>query len=701
MVEPDTDLDSLEPDYTDLVTYNDSMASEDDLFLKSANFEKLGDTNSGVPGRLLGKHLFYLEVDASQYIIDTIQDGYKLVFENNSPPPESFLPNNKSALDRSSFVLEELLRLESLGCIKSVPSRPHIVNPLSCVFSKKWRVVLDASRGLNPYCLKRKIVLDDLRSVSNVVKEGDFMTVSDHDSGYWHVPINVSHQQYLGLHFVHPNGNVSYWQWVCMPLGIVDAAFIYTKITKPIMAHLRSQGCRTTIYIDDLLNCHQSFQGCLDQEKHVHRTFFKGGWVFKPEKSSGPPSQQVKYLGLIINSATMCFEIPPDKFVCLLEEASFFLDTKTNKLFPVKKLASWVGKLQSLRLAIGPVVSIMCRFIYRDISDAKTWFSYIRLSKDALTEIRWWFDNLVDFQKYPIIIQDSSIKTDFQTSSDASGLGFFAISLGDNSKLISAPFTESQSKKSSTWRELFAVHQVWTDTDICSRFEGLTVKHFTDSKSVANILFKGSNILNLNVMVKEIFMSLRSHCIRLFPVWVRRDHTFIELCDRGSREFLGDDFGLTRETLDFVLPHFPVVTCDGMASSTNAIVPRFYSKFSSLNALGVDFFAQTLSYLDFYFVLPPIRLLVSVTRFLALQQARGLLVLPLWPSANWFNFFFPDGVHTKLWVKKLLVFEPSFHTNLKTSTCFSGQVTFRAVALEFDFRAFPLSSGINLCCKVC
>ena len=196
MVEPDIDLDSFEPDYTTFNDYNDTMASEDDQFLESANFEKLGDTNSGVPGRLLGKHLFYLEVGASQYIVDTIQSGYKLVFVDNTPPPQSFLPNNKSALDKSAFVLEELLRLESLGCIKSVSSRPHIVNPLSCVFSRKWRVVLDASRGLNPYCLKRKIVLDDLRSIGNVVKEGDFMTVSDHDSGYWHVYIDVSHQQY-------------------------------------------------------------------------------------------------------------------------------------------------------------------------------------------------------------------------------------------------------------------------------------------------------------------------------------------------------------------------------------------------------------------------------------------------------------------------------------------------------------------------
>ena len=89
MVEPDIDFDSLEPDYTDLNDYNESMASEDDLFLKSANFEKLGDTNIGVPGRLLGKHLFYLEIDASQYIIDTIQGGYKLVFVDDIPPPLS------------------------------------------------------------------------------------------------------------------------------------------------------------------------------------------------------------------------------------------------------------------------------------------------------------------------------------------------------------------------------------------------------------------------------------------------------------------------------------------------------------------------------------------------------------------------------------------------------------------------------------
>ena len=63
--------------------------------------------------------------------------------------------------------------------------------------------------------------------------------------------------------------------------------------------------------------------------------------------------QQVKYLGLIINSVSMTFEIPVDKFKFILEEATFF------QFFPVKRLAPWVGKFQSLRLAIGPIVFLM------------------------------------------------------------------------------------------------------------------------------------------------------------------------------------------------------------------------------------------------------------------------------------------------------------------------------------------------------
>ena len=149
-----------------------------------ANQIKLGDTNSAVPGRLLGRVQAYEEAGASEYIKDTVKWGYKLVFIDNKLPTSNFRANNRSALSNPEFLLKELLRLESLGCTKRVNSKPHIVNPCSIVFSKKWRCVLDASLHLNTFCLKRKTRLADLSCIPIILREGDFITVNDLDSVY-------------------------------------------------------------------------------------------------------------------------------------------------------------------------------------------------------------------------------------------------------------------------------------------------------------------------------------------------------------------------------------------------------------------------------------------------------------------------------------------------------------------------------------
>ena len=95
----------------------------------------------------------------------------------------------------------------------------------------------------------------------------------------------------------------------------------------------------------------------------------------------------------------MKFEIPPDKMTRLIEKAKYLLSLRRVL---VKDVASWVGLLQSCRLAIGPVVSIMCRSLYDCIKNAKTLFSYIVLSPLSVSQIQWWVENLPQFSEYPI-----------------------------------------------------------------------------------------------------------------------------------------------------------------------------------------------------------------------------------------------------------------------------------------------------------
>ena len=82
-------------------------------------------TDVKVHGRILGRNEVYNRVGASQYIVDTVRDGYKLVFD--SLPLPSFTNNNKSSILNRAFMWEELLRLEALGCISRVRVQPKVV----------------------------------------------------------------------------------------------------------------------------------------------------------------------------------------------------------------------------------------------------------------------------------------------------------------------------------------------------------------------------------------------------------------------------------------------------------------------------------------------------------------------------------------------------------------------------------------------
>ena len=158
--------------------------------------------------------------------------------------------------------------------------------------------------------------------------------------------------------------------------------------------------------------------------------------MFKPFKSSGPPSQKVTYLGLVIDSVKMTFGIPEEKLGRILEGAKSLL---THRRLLVKSFASWVGLLQSCRLAIGPLVSIMCRALYDCISSAKTWSSIISLTGLASFQLRWWVENLSSICEYPIIFDPSLTNFKFSIAGDSSDKGFFTYKVESLDRVISKP----------------------------------------------------------------------------------------------------------------------------------------------------------------------------------------------------------------------------------------------------------------------
>ena len=150
----------------------------------------------------------------------------------------------------------------------------------------------------------------------------------------------------------------------------------------------------------------------------------------------------------------------------------------------MKTLASWVCLLQSCRLAIGPLVSIMCLSLYDAIKHAPYWSSCITLSDLCVQQLKWWLIELPNLTEYDICPSPTITKFEFSIASDAGSKGYFVYKLLVKCRVISQPFTPAEAKESSTFRELTAVHETWNNEVVLVEFEGQTVGHYTHNKAV-------------------------------------------------------------------------------------------------------------------------------------------------------------------------------------------------------------------------
>ena len=106
----------------------------------------LDDTGGFRAGRLCGtpeQQEFYIKIlDAGPMVTRWVTSGYEIPFSKVPKKPLS-AKNNKSCFNNLDFAREELQRQVNCGILSEVLYKPLVVNPISCVFSNKWRLVVD------------------------------------------------------------------------------------------------------------------------------------------------------------------------------------------------------------------------------------------------------------------------------------------------------------------------------------------------------------------------------------------------------------------------------------------------------------------------------------------------------------------------------------------------------------------------------
>lgn len=588
-----------------------------------------------VQGRLQEHSDFWLnELESSSFVQTIVTQGYTLPFTRLPDPV--FLLNHNSALDNASFVHTAIEELVAGRCVMESSTCPLVCSPLSVVFNAKGkpRLVVDL-RYINQFLPERKFKYEGLNLVPSLFSSGDFFTTFDLKSGYHHVDIHQDSWPYLG--FSWGIGCTRKWYtFRVLPFGLSTACYVFTKLLRPLVKRWRSQGLRCVVYIDDGICAANCREQCASDTQQVVSDLGSAGFVINMEKSSLEPKQAGNWLGFTLDLQEGMFYVPKEKLSKLKTDVKSVLH---YEYVGARKLASLVGQIISMSLAIGPVARLRTRSLYHILNSRRSWSSMVYITSAARDELRFWHSSLPAYNGQPIWFSPGATRVVFSDAS-STGYGGFSHCVQVGPEIAHGQWSEFEASLSSTWRELKAVALVLSS--LVTKLAGHRVKWFTDNQNVVRIVQTGSTKKHLQTVAMTIFETCFEFGIRLDMEWIPR--TLNDKADYISRIQDLDDWQVSPVVFANIDSLWGPHSVDCFADIDNTQLPIFYSRFWCPGAAAVDAFTVNWSG-DVNWLVPPFHLIARTVKHAQECKAVGSLLVPMWKSAYFWPILCPDGCH--------------------------------------------------------
>lgn len=662
-----------------------SMHDNSDSHMTDAieeNFEYVENSSPViVKGKLKQNISFWRKIGASGFILDIIENGYKIPFF--SEPPSTFAKNNNSAIQHCDFVTSSIKELEEKELIARCHIRPTVINPLTVSVQKngKKRLILDL-RAVNKHIWKQKVKFEDIKTALLYVKQHSWMFKFDIHSAYHHIEIFTEHTTYLGFSWEIDN-EVHWFRFLVLPFGLSSAPYVFTKLSRPLVKKWRGEGIRIVLYLDDGFGTGENSNIASTCSNKVKLDILQSGFILNEDKSIWQPVQTLTWLGYTLNTFTGLISINPDRLETVLQTIdSIKSQISSRGSVSVRKLASFVGKIISMSLVIGNVAQIMTRSLSVVIAGTENWNSRVLLTAENAMQIDFWKRNLFYLNSRKIIYDPSCSRIVY---SDASGTGFGGYIVHTQHSEVHGMWTAIEKTKSSTWRELQAVYKILLASK--NDLLGHKVKWFTDNKNVVNIVKKGSMKLDLQNVALKIFQFCMENSISIDTEWVPRE--FNDYADYISNIIDYDDWSISDTVFRNLNCKWGPFEVDWFASDHNNKLDCFFSRFSVPSSSGVDAFSYDWSGQNGWFVPPPC-IMARVLLKIMQSEMTCTLIFPLWRSANYWPIVCPDGVHFIPEIVECIdisTAKENFITSLTGSGVFGNiDLPFRMLAVRIDSR---------------
>ena len=431
-----------------------------------------------------------------EYLCHGLRNGFDIGFQDNACATQ---PRNlRSALDYpedvSKAILKEVKNKHTAGPFATPPIPNLHCSPLGSREKKDGsrRLIMDLSQpkglaineGIDKEQFPVKYSHFD-EATDMVYREGKnaLMSKIDVKHAFRLLPVLPIQWILLGICWLG-----QFFVDTRLPFGLRSSPAIFNKFADALWWIIRNIFNVPNIihYSDDFLLVSPS---TLSVAKYQLQTVLSAFNYLKvptaPEKTVGP-STKVVYLGILIDSANMTIQIPPDK----LHELTTILPTWLHRKKCTKRdLLSLIGKLSFACKVIRPGRIFLRRLI--DVSTkVDRLHHHIDLDSEARADIKWWVDNIHHLNREATILQpDITLNAHLMLYTDASDLGLGAI-FGGKWIQSSWPYNISDTT-SIDYRELLAI--IASCLTWGHHWRGKRILIYTDNQPITDIWAAGTS----------------------------------------------------------------------------------------------------------------------------------------------------------------------------------------------------------------
>ena len=555
-----------------------------------------------------------------------IVEDYKIPFLR--PPPLSLPSANSYTVLTNPLHIQviddEVAAMLEKKAIEEIPPSPGFYSRVFVVPKKDggWRPIINLKKLNKLFLDPPHFRMDTTKDVSLLLRPGDWAASVDLKDAYFHVRINRRFHRYLRFGW-----KKKLYQYLVLPFGFCLAPFLFTALTKPIVAFLRGRGIRVVFYLDDILVVGATREECETNLAFVLQLLQSLGFLVNWKKSNLIPSRLFLFLGLQWDTRMGVIGLEEVKRLALHRRATAALQSAPT----CHDLQVLLGHLTSSIPAV-PLIRLHSRRLQLDLhahyrtDDDR--FRLVSLSPLAVRDLRW----ILSLESRHCVGPMWSLRIedcDEEVSTDASDVGWgihFRGHLHRGRWGVDAPVHINA-------KELFTLLIFLRDFLPPSDRRALLWR--TDSTTaIAYIRKEGGTVSPVLLEIATEILSLAHlRSLRILPVYVPSEENL--LADAASRFLDLPDWHLRHDLFLRLISLWGQPTIDLFATESSAQVDRFFAWGDAQGAEAFDALAQLWDF-PLAYAFPPPPLLPRTIMKIANSPGEFVLVTPFWKAQKWF-----------------------------------------------------------------